>query len=1142
MNKYSKCILITAVIGFCASAWSYHTLTLLEPAGGEVWVTGEHTVRWALTGDVWFGYETLTIECTRDGGETWSIWTIAAPASTCSYPWNITDLPASPNYQVRIMCNEYEEAWDIGAVFTIGASASYYVNDESTENDFFCTAPGSLEGDGLTPGAPSTSLYNILATQALGPGDTIWVDTGYYSLDDDITVDDADQGAPGNPVKIFGSPGGTLFDRNGGTTVFYITGNHVQLGGAGNPLRITRADTGVYFLGTGNTLYNCEIYNCGFHGVRRDATASDCIISDCFVHDNVHWGITITVAQNAAFLSDNVIRANGDGGIWASAVGVGYTVIEINNNLVIDNGDYGIYGDFTNDGIIRVKNNTVARNGFHALYGRAQHDAGPVRFQAHNNIFQSDGPGTCCVYLGTSLEGTIDYNTYHVVNGAATGSYQSALYPALGQWRAATGQDGHSLSDDPLFADPDNGNYALMSTGGRMAGGEWVFDSLSSPCIDAGNPADDASLEHEPNGSRINQGSCGNRMAASRTPVERMLALLEPVGGETWLAGARNIRWNRTGQSWNGMETLTLEYNADNGNTWTLLAANAAASANEFPWDVSGLPASSRYRARITCNEGISATDSSGIFQIGEPEGEGEVEGEGEGEVEGEGEGEGELEEPEIVFSYVPAMECSTSYVHGWVENIPPSEYGLLLWVHVDGLWWGPKPNLSTITPINGAGNWAQKVFTDSTDFNADAIGAVAVPLDAVLDAPCWPVSCQEIPLQDREIARTIVYRAAGDCVVADTLSVSFPLVMYQPNYSDPDNGIYPDESQLTGNLAQLFGAGFRGITFYSSTNTMALIPGLARQEGFQTVGTGVWQVYNSAERDAAVNLASDTDFYIVGVEGLSRTDDAYTKEELLTALADMAMRTGKPVTTAETPATWLSNPDLVASVDFVAVNIHPWGDHARTPETALTYLQTVYDTIVALAAGKPVLVTETGMPTGEHPDASLALQQNYFEVIEQTDIPFVYFEAYDQFWKTDEVSDGHIIGTHWGLYDRCGQLKQEGVEECQSEGEPMEGEGESIEGEAEGEGETFPEGEGESIEGETEGEGESEGEAPVPHPADTNEDFRVTIGEAIAYLAGWQQGSNPIAYAIRAAYLWQNGEAYTFDSQAAPPLCWVLE
>ena len=42
MNKYSKCIFITAVISFCASAWSHHTLTLLEPAGSEVWVTGAY--------------------------------------------------------------------------------------------------------------------------------------------------------------------------------------------------------------------------------------------------------------------------------------------------------------------------------------------------------------------------------------------------------------------------------------------------------------------------------------------------------------------------------------------------------------------------------------------------------------------------------------------------------------------------------------------------------------------------------------------------------------------------------------------------------------------------------------------------------------------------------------------------------------------------------------------------------------------------------------------------------------------------------------------------------------------------------------------------------------------------------------------
>ncbi len=64
---------------------------------------------------------------------------------------------------------------------------------------------------------------------------------------------------------------------------------------------------------------------------------------------------------------------------------------------------------------------------------------------------------------------------------------------------------------------------------------------------------------------------------------------------------------------------------------------------------------------------------------------------------------------------------------------------------------------------------------------------------------------------------------------------------------------------------------------------------------------------------------------------------------------------------------------------------------------------------------------------------------------------------------------------------------------------------------------------------------------ADTVHPADLNADWRIMLGEAIAYLAGWQQGSNPIGYAIRAAYLWQNGERYLYYSKQAPPLCWEL-
>ena len=68
---------------------------------------------------------------------------------------------------------------------------------------------------------------------------------------------------------------------------------------------------------------------------------------------------------------------------------------------------------------------------------------------------------------------------------------------------------------------------------------------------------------------------------------------------------------------------------------------------------------------------------------------------------------------------------------------------------------------------------------------------------------------------------------------------------------------------------------------------------------------------------------------------------------------------------------------------------------------------------------------------------------------------------------------------------------------------------------------------------------GESE---DVPHPADLNRDWRLAINEAISYLSGWQGGSNPIAYAIRAAYLWQNGEHYVYDSALSAPLCWTLK
>ena len=61
-------------------------------------------------------------------------------------------------------------------------------------------------------------------------------------------------------------------------------------------------------------------------------------------------------------------------------------------------------------------------------------------------------------------------------------------------------------------------------------------------------------------------------------------------------------------------------------------------------------------------------------------------------------------------------------------------------------------------------------------------------------------------------------------------------------------------------------------------------------------------------------------------------------------------------------------------------------------------------------------------------------------------------------------------------------------------------------------------------------------------HPADLNSDFRVVLEEALLYVYGWQQGNTSIFYALRAVYIWQNGEYYVIDLGQECPLCWVLE
>jgi hypothetical protein len=79
--------------------------------------------------------------------------------------------------------------------------------------------------------------------------------------------------------------------------------------------------------------------------------------------------------------------------------------------------------------------------------------------------------------------------------------------------------DGGLINVNPLFASPTAPyDMHLKSRYGRWDSGqaEWVFDTVNSPCIDAGDPASDFSREPRGNGGRINLGRYGNTPEASK--------------------------------------------------------------------------------------------------------------------------------------------------------------------------------------------------------------------------------------------------------------------------------------------------------------------------------------------------------------------------------------------------------------------------------------------------------------------------------------------------------------------------------------------------------------------------------------------------------------------------------------------------
>ncbi|MGV8040463.1 MAG: right-handed parallel beta-helix repeat-containing protein [Thermoanaerobaculaceae bacterium] len=290
-------------------------------------------------------------------------------------------------------------------------------------------------------------------------------------------------------------------------------------------------------------------------------------ISDNRVHDNDNIGIDVIGWEGTAPANDQardgVIRGNH---VWGnSAAGnpaytdlaAGGIYVDGGRDLLVEgntvhHNDYGIEVGCENPGraasgvVVRsnlVHHNTVAGIGFggydtdrgvtvgctfrhNTLYHNdtTRTGSGEVVVQvahgntfSHNVIVPHDAGVMLTNYFSPSWshDNVFDRNLYSSAGGpgSATFVWQDEEYPAFEAFRAASGQDAHSLFADPLLADPGLPDLHLRA---------------GSPAVDAGDPAfapaeGERDLDGEPRvcGGRVDLGADERCPPATGPPPAR---------------------------------------------------------------------------------------------------------------------------------------------------------------------------------------------------------------------------------------------------------------------------------------------------------------------------------------------------------------------------------------------------------------------------------------------------------------------------------------------------------------------------------------------------------------------------------------------------------------------------------------------
>ncbi len=325
----------------------------------------------------------------------------------------------------------------------------------------------------------------------------------------------------------YAARGGVVFSEFSGTGEFddctftdnnAINGGVMNSPGAGISFRRCRMQ--------GNTASeNGGVIYCHFAGGM--VTLENCLVKENSSGIN---GGAVYIENALITLTRNEFRENltseYGGAVFAASLGTSTDCV-IKNNLFEKNGcdtlmypyGAGLYIHTGSDNVVDIINNTFVQN---APGGLACRGTLQARNITNNIVCNNTGGGIYCETAPLYL----DYNCVHenfeiIVIPEGEGDDEE---PPLRNYTGAATPGPHDLDMDPLFVDAENGDYHILSKGGYWdpLHQGWRDDLVTenSPCLDAGDPATDASGETPYNGSRINIGAYGGTAQASKTYLQ----------------------------------------------------------------------------------------------------------------------------------------------------------------------------------------------------------------------------------------------------------------------------------------------------------------------------------------------------------------------------------------------------------------------------------------------------------------------------------------------------------------------------------------------------------------------------------------------------------------------------------------------